>query len=115
MCEAGLIDLGEECSNEVLELTALHASDNVSVVHHGNRVHPVFPAIAALLHDVLEGNDHRVSTLAVFPQTRRGTRLIKPISSCSPLAGLLMLCILAVSNPWRLLFRRPLHIANKLP
>lgn len=77
MCEAGLIDLGEECSNEVLELTALHASDNVSVVHHGNRVHPVFPAIAALLHDVLEGNDHRVSTLAVFPQTRRGTRLIK--------------------------------------
>lgn len=86
MCEAGLIDLGEEYSNEILELTMLHASDGVSVVHHGNRTHPVFPAIAALLHDVLEECGHRISTLAVFPQTRRGARSLKAylklLSSC---------------------------------
>lgn len=69
--------LGKQISAEALDLVILHASDAVSIVHYGCYLHPVMPAIIALLHDILDSSKRRINALVAFPLTRRGTRSLK--------------------------------------
>lgn len=77
LCNTGLMALRREPDDTILDMAVLHTRHSVSILHHGSFVDPVLPAMAGLLHDILEGTQHRISVLVVFLQTRRGARSLK--------------------------------------